>query len=291
MSSRGRKAATKGANKSRKAPSDQKEDTPVIDQKPILQLNGLLGKPGREGSEAVDGSNGFATPPIAGSNTPGPANGQSGLGSNADAMDIDGPSLNGMALNQAFGEAVEQIFEDEEYKIWKQTTKKDRALVAKERFHLFKDGKLNVEAPALLRNKVGMRRFLKHQKEAESLVNQSESQVAAPADVSKEPAAKPSETLADGIDDEEDQVIPDYYNSLTNIPDIHPKLQWTEDNDGQVINHHEEFLRLVPEGSFTAPRSRLTKKMDDNIHQIQETRKLATKISVIKQMQVQTQVG
>ncbi|KAI9147749.1 Transcriptional activator SPT7 [Paramyrothecium foliicola] len=290
MSSRGRKAATKGASKARKAPSDQKEDTPVIDQKPVLQLNGLLGKPGREGSEAVDGSNGFATPPIAGSITPGAANGQSGLGSNADAMDIDGPTLNGMALNQAFGEAVEQIFEDEEYKIWKQTTKKDRALIAKERFQLFKDGKLNVEAPALLRNKVGMRRYLKHQKEAESFATPADAQITAPAETGKDGTVKATETLADGIDDEEEQVVPDYYNSLSNIPDIHPKLQWTEDNDGQVINHHEEFLRLVPSGAFTAPQSRLTKKMDDNIHQIQETRKLATKISVIKQMQVQTQV-
>jgi transcriptional activator SPT7 len=164
-------------------------------------------------------------------------------------------------------------------------------MVAKERFHLFKDGKLNVEAPALIRNKVGMRRFLKHQKDAESMASQGESQSAAPADAEKETAVKPAETLADGIDDEADRVIPDYYNSLTNIPDIHPKLQWTEDSEGQVINHHEEFLRLVPEGTFTAPSSRLTKKMDDNIHQIQETRKLATKISVIKQMQVQTQVG
>ncbi|KAK0385464.1 hypothetical protein NLU13_7940 [Sarocladium strictum] len=88
----------------------------VIDQKPILQVNGLL-KTGREGSEAVDGSNGFATPPIGGSNTPGGMNGPSGIASNADAMDIDGPTLNSLALNQAFGEAAEQAFEDEEYKI------------------------------------------------------------------------------------------------------------------------------------------------------------------------------
>ncbi|KAJ2960681.1 hypothetical protein NQ176_g11040 [Zarea fungicola] len=283
MSSRGRKAGTKGTNKSRTAPSDQKEETPAVDQKPVIQLNGLLGKHGREGSE-VDGSNGFSTPPIGGNSTP---NGLSGVGSNADAMDIDGPSINGMGLNQSFGEAAEQIYEDEEYKIWKQTTKKDRALVAKERFHIFKDNKLNVDAPALLRSKVGMRRFLKHQKEAEDF---GFGQDCANASTVAAKETKAPETLAEGIDEETDRIMPDYYDSLSNIPDIPVKLQWIEDSDGQLINQHEDFLRLVKPGLFTAPASRLTKKMDDNIRQIQETRKLATKISVIKQMQVQSQV-
>ncbi|PFH56377.1 hypothetical protein XA68_16596 [Ophiocordyceps unilateralis] len=292
MSSRGRKAATKGANKSRKAPSDQKEETPVIDQKPILQVNGLLGKPGREGSEAVDGSNGFATPPIAGSITPGGiANGHSGMASNVDAMDIDGPSLNGMTLNQAFGQAAEQVYEDEEYKMWKQTTKKDRALVAKERHLLFKDNSLNVEAPALLRTKAGIRRFLNHQKEAEGLGLASYPYLGSAPNTDKDAGGKPSETLADGIVEEEvEKVVPDYYETLSNIPDIHPNLQWVEDGEGHAINQHEEFLRLVPAGLFTAPRSRLTNKMEANVRQIQETRKLATKISVVKQMQVQSQV-
>ncbi|KYK54731.1 transcriptional activator spt7 [Drechmeria coniospora] len=290
MSSRGRTAATKGASKSRTAPSDQKEETPV-DKKPVLQLNGLLGKAGREGSEAMDGSNGFATPPVGGSITPsGTANGNSGVASNPDAMDIDGPSLNGMALNQAFGEAAEQAYEDEEYKIWKQTTKKDRALVAKERHLLFRDNSLNADAPALLRSKGGMRRFLRNQKEAEALGIANHPHLGSSISTAKDAGNKASETLAEGIEEEADRVIPDYYDSLSNIPDIQTNLQWIEDGDGQVINQHERFLHLVPPGSFVAPPSKLTKKMDRNIHQIQETRRLATKISVIKQMQVQSQV-
>lgn len=288
MSSRGRKAATKGANKSRKAPNE-KEDTPVVDQKPILQVNGLL-KTGREGSEAVDGSNGFATPPIGGSNTPSGMNGPSGIASNADAMDIDGPTLNSLALNQAFGEAAEQPFEDEEYKIWKQTTKKDRALVAKERYLLFKDDKLNVDAPASLRTKAAMRRFLKHQREAEAHGIRMQSQIGGAGALGPDTMQKPSETLAEGIEEEEEKVIPDYYEALSNIPDIQPNLRWVEDGDGQVINQHADFLQLVPPTSFQSPSSKLVKKIDDNIRQIQETRKLASKISVIKQMQVQTQV-
>jgi transcriptional activator SPT7 len=282
MSSRGRTAGTKGGTKSRKAPSDQKEGTPNLEQKPLLQLNGILAKT-REGSE-VDGSNGFATPPVGGSNTPGGMNGHSGL-SNVDAMDIDGPSLNGMALGQALGEAAEQVFEDDEYKIWKQVTKKDRALLAKERFELFKSDKLNPDEPALLRSKAGMRRFLKSKREAEATGSaQSE-----PSGAGKD-SAKAPETLAEGMEDRIERNVPSYYEPLTMIPDIPSKLQWIEDDEGQVINQHEEFLRLVPQGYFVAPPSRLAKKFDSNIRQMQETRKLCSKISVIKQMQIQTQV-
>ena len=287
MSSRGRKATSKGTTKSRKAPSDQKEDTPVVDQKPVLQVNGLLGKPGRENSEVVD-SNGVSTPQLGGSNTPAGLNGVSGLASNADAMDVDGASLNGMALNQALDEAAEQVFEGEDYQLWKQTTKKDRASVAKERHQLFKDNKLNPDAEASLRTKASMRRFLKHKREAEHHTSGQRNDASATA---QEAETSAPETLADGIEQEPERVIPDYYETLSNIPDVHPKYQWHEDGEGHVINQHEDFLQIVPPGYFTAPQSRLTKKINDNIHQIQETRKLSGKISVIKQMQVQTQVG
>jgi transcriptional activator SPT7 len=288
MSSRGRKTGVKGANKSRKAPSDQKEGTPSVEQKPTLQLNGLLGKPHREGSE-VDGSNGFATPPVAGSITPSGLNGHSGV-SNVDAMDIEGPSLSGMALGQALGEAAEQIYEDEEYKIWKQVTKKDRALIAKERFQLFRNNKLNVDEPALLRSKGGMRRYVKAKKTAEAAGVLQSQHGDASASGSKD-SGKAGESLAEGMEDQVERAVPDYYEPLTVIPDIPNKLQWVEDGEGQVINQHEEFLRLVPRGHFVAPESRLTKKFDDNIRQMQETRKLCAKIGVIKQMQIQSQVS
>lgn len=280
ISSRGRSGATKGT-KSRTAPTDQKEGTPHNDTKPILQLNGILAKTGREGSELGDGSNGFGTPPI-GSFTP---LGQSGT-SNADAMEIDGPSLNGMGLN--LGEAVEQEFEDEEYKIWKQVTKKDRALIARERHNLFKDDKLNPEAPAVLRNKAGMRRVLRSVKQAESAgITPAMGDSSA---VAANETAKPTETLAEGMEVEEERALPDYYESCNLIPDVAPKLQWVEDGEGQVINQHEDVLRLVPPGQFVAPESILTRKFNANLRQMQETRKVCSKIGVIKQMQIQAQV-
>jgi transcriptional activator SPT7 len=291
MSSRGRKAGAKGTNKSRKAPSDQKEGkegTPNLEQKPLLQLNGILAKTHREGSE-VDSSNGFGTPPIGGSLTPSGANGQSGV-SNADAMDIDGPSLNGMALDQALGEAAEQAYEDDAYKIWKQVTKKDRALVAKERYQLFAGNKLNVEELAPLRNKAGMRRFLKSRREAEALGIIHGSHLDAAAAGSKD-GAKAPETLAEGMEDEVDRTIPSYYEPQTIIPDIDPKLQWIEDGEGHVINQHEDMLRLIPPGHFLSPESRLASRFDANMRQMQETRKLCSKVGVIKQMQIQTHVS
>ncbi|KAK0655428.1 hypothetical protein B0T16DRAFT_499290 [Cercophora newfieldiana] len=170
------------------------DDEPIMSShgrgKGAKTLNGLLTKSYREGSE-VNGSNSFATPPIAGSITLSGINGHSGV-SNVDVMDINRPSLNGMALGQALGEAAEQAYKDEEYKIWKQVTKKDRALITKERYQLFV--------------------------------------------------------------------------------------------------RHTSYALLVPPSHFVTPASKLTKRFDTNLQQIQETRKVCSKISVIKQMQIQTQV-
>lgn len=289
MSSRGRVAGGAKGTKSRKAPSDQKEGTPNNDQKPVLQVNGLLAKAHREGSE-LDGSNGFGTPPVGGSMTPSGLNGHSGIGSNVDAMDLDVPSINGMALGQALSDAAQQAYEDEEYKIWKQVTKKDRALVTKKRFELFSAKKLNVDEPALLRTKAGMRRYLRSVQQADVSGIGGHSQGEASAEAGND-ASKATETLAEGMEEDEERVIPDYYEPQTLVPDVPSRLQWIEDSEGQVINQHEEFLRAIPPGYFTAPKSLLSQKIDSNLRQMQETRKVCSKIGVIKQMQLQTQAS
>jgi transcriptional activator SPT7 len=234
---------------------------------------------GREGSEAAGGD--ASTPaPLS---TPGLQ--PSGLGSNIDAMDIDGPSIDGGGHGVPLGQAMtaaEQVYEDDEFKMWKQITKRDRALVTRERFALFDGNRLNPDAPALLRTKAGMRRYLKAQKELAG---------GALPDAVRE-ANKPAETLAEGMEgDVETALLPDYYEPLSLLPDIASRLQWVEDGEGQVINQHEEYLSVVPKGHFTAPPSRFNDRYEANLRQIQETRKLATRISVVKQMQVQTQVS
>ncbi|RDW73791.1 hypothetical protein BP5796_07233 [Coleophoma crateriformis] len=281
MSSRGRVAGAKGASKARKATGGREEGTPGVDVKPSLQLNGLLGSV-KDGSEAgFDGSqNGFATPPVGtlGSITPVP-----GDRSIVDSMDLDVSSINGISLGQALGVAGEELLEDEEYKIWKQVTKKDRALVAKERNRLFKADSLQPDEPALLRTKAGMRRWLRQQAQAQ--LDGAKADNAA-----RDGKEATSETLAEGMEGEEERVLPDYYDPLSAIPDILPKLQWNEDADGNLIDRSDEFLRMVDPGHFTTPKSSLAAKLDGNMKQMQETRKLCSKIGVIKQMQLQAQV-
>ncbi|CAK7272858.1 Transcriptional activator spt7 [Sporothrix epigloea] len=318
MSSRGRKTGAKGvANKSRAggtttmttsalpdAGSDLKEGTPGVDQKPILPLNGLLLKAGREGSEfggGDAGSNGFSTPIGAGAGGAGSLtpSGMNGHLSNVDTMDIDATSSvhgnNGMAaLSRAFIEVSEQTYEDEASKIWKQVTKKDRALIAKQRYELFQGNKLNVNEPALLRNKAGMRWYLKGVKEAEALGilgpashHQTEN---ASKDAHMPASSKATETTLAEMEDDVEKVVPDYYEPETIVPDIPLRLQWVLDDEGQVVNQNEEFLRLVPAGHFVSPVSRLTKRLESNMRQIQETRKICSKIGIVKQMQIQTQI-
>jgi transcriptional activator SPT7 len=204
-------------------------------------------------------------------------------------MEIDGPSMNGLALGQALGAAADDLQEDEEYKIWKQVTKKDRALVAKERNRLFKGDRLNHDEPALLRTKAGMRRWIRQQKQA--LVDSASGEPRGDAVVRSDKDAAPgSETLAEGMEGEEERVLPDYYDPLSAIPDIPERLQWVEDADGQVIDQSAEFLRMVPKGYFTSPQSTLTSRIEANMRQMQETRKICSKIGIVKQMQLQSQV-
>jgi transcriptional activator SPT7 len=297
MSSRGRKApgktGVKGSTKARKAVPGREEGTPGFEQKPVVQLNGTIANLIHEGSEfGTEGSqNGFATPPIGGpgSVTPGGINGLHGPGSSADVMDIDGPSINGISLGQALGAAADDLQEDEEYKIWKQVTKKDRALVAKERNRLFKGDKLSPDEPALLRTKASMRRWIRQQKLglADGMTGEPGSDAAVRSE--KDSVPEP-ETLAEGMEGQEERVIPDYYDPQSAIPDIPDRLQWIEDADGQVLDPSAEFLRIVPKGYFTSPQSALASRIEANMRQMQETRKICSKIGVVKQMQLQSQV-
>ncbi|KAG9248253.1 hypothetical protein BJ878DRAFT_413216 [Calycina marina] len=277
MSSRGRKTGAKGSSKARKTATGRVEGTPGVDVKPILQLNGLLGV-AHEGSDAGLDSNGFATPPIGhpGSVTPSGLNGAPG--SQPDGMDLDGSSLNGITLGQSI---ADDLHEDEEMRVWKQVTKKGRAIAVKERSRLFRNDRLNIDETAPLRHKAGMRRWLRQQKNGHQTARP---EAGAGAEVITQ------ETLAEGMEVEEERVIPDYYDPVSAIPDLPAKLHWIEDSEGHVVDRHEECLRMSSPGLFTAPKSALTDKFEANMRQVQETRKLCSKIGVIKQMQLQAQL-
>ena len=295
MASRGRKAPKKGgptgsARKGVSGPSVAVEDTsstPAPDVKPALhsQASNLRNDHLREDSEIPDvGSAGFSTPPP-GLTTPMPngIHSTAAHGSQADLMEIDGPSVISAGTEDADDD-------DTEFKTWKQVTKKDRALAAAERNRLFRGEHLNPEEPALLRSKAAMRRWIRQQKmisdkpaiDAET----SEDVGGVEAD-----ATAGGETLAEGIEGDEDSTLPDYYNPLSAIPDLSPRWKWTTDSDGHAVPQTEDYMRYYPKDDYRIPQGALNKKLESNIRQMQETRKVCAKIGVVKQMQIQAQVS
>ena len=300
IASRGRKApgklAKKGSSNPRKAPPNPRVSTPDVDTKPIIAslANGLGSNLKNDllrvdSDTAMEGSqNGLSTPPP-GTLTPAQASGLRGSvppGSQLDGMEVD--SLGHGSAGQPFAGSSEAIYEDPEYKTWKQVTKKDRAIVTAERHRLFKGNAIDPEAPALLRTKAGMRRWLKKQQDAnlEHLPGTLNKATLDDAD-----AKDSGETLAEGMDDVEDRVLPDYYDVMNAIPEIPAKLRWIEDADGQVVPPNEDGMKMAPKGLFTSPESTFTKKLDANMKQMQETKKVCAKIGIVKQMQLQAQVG
>ncbi|KAJ5721782.1 uncharacterized protein N7483_009716 [Penicillium malachiteum] len=283
MSSRGRKAPGKSSKKGT-APS---RNTPSGSEGPSGGPSSQPSAPARADSDtAMEASqNGFGTPPP-GSHTPSdPAGpGAGGAVSHADdTMELDGPLPSTTALSALAGPGAE--LEDPEYKVWKQVTKKDRALIAAERHRLLKGDKLNPDEFALMRTKAGMRRWLRHEKQAAIEADK----IHDGGSGAMEPEAA-GETLAEGIEGEEEKMIPYYYDVMSGVPDIPDYLVWKEDAQGNVVDSREEYLRVLPKGSFTQPDSKLSRKLDANMRQMQETRKICSKIGIVKQMQLQSQM-
>ncbi|KAK6443701.1 Transcriptional activator spt7 [Oleoguttula sp. CCFEE 5521] len=294
MASRGRKAPKKGGksapSSARKAlPTiNDEQSTPQPDTKLSLHTTAshLRNEFLRADSETHDASSaGFGTPPPAGSSTPLLTNGvhtNGASGSQPDLMEVDGLG------NSVLGSAQEDPDEDDtDFKTWKQVTMKDRALAAAERNRLFRGEHLNPDEPALLRSKAGMRRWQRQQKllSADTVTTTAEGD-AAESDV--EPAGT-GETLAEGIEKDEDSTLPDYYGSLSAIPELDDRWKWTTDSEGNVVPQGSEYLRMFPKDQFKPVDGGLTRRMEGNIRQMQETRKVCAKIGIVKQMQIQAQ--
>ncbi|KAL8902434.1 MAG: hypothetical protein Q9207_004727, partial [Kuettlingeria erythrocarpa] len=306
ISSRGRKApskkAKKGGSAPRKAPAASSAGPHAAETKPSTQYlapNGLGSNLKHEhlraeSEAATERSNtDLTTPPPPGTITPVGFNGV--LGHHAasvdpDALDADGmePYINGVSA-AAPDIRQEVAYEDAAYKVWKQVTKKDRALVTAERHRLFQGNSINEDEPALLRRKAGMRSWLQKQKQA--VLDGAAGPRKAEAEQKESEEAAPSrETLVEGIEGEEERVLPDYYDTLSAIPDLPDRLRWVENVPGEVEDPCGDYLRILPQGLFTSPESALAKKIEDNMKQLQATRKICSKIGVVKQMQIQSQM-
>lgn len=290
MASRGRKAPKKGVSSSaRKAPPVSADDTttPAPDQKPAIHASAsnLRSDFLRAESDAPDvNSAGFNTPPPPGFATPhvNGVHGSGAAGSQADVMEVDGV---GNALMPATEADLDE--DDADFKTWKQVTKKDRAQAAAERNRLFRGDHLNPDEPALLRNKAMMRRWARQQKMLLSKPSiDADTQEGAD---STEPAAG-GESLAEGIEKDEDSTLPDYYDPVSAIPDLDDRWKWTTDSEGNAVPHTDEYMRMYPKGRFLSHQGDLNKKLEGNIRQMQDTRKVCAKIGIVKQMQIQAQV-
>ena len=297
MASRGRKAPKKGGKggptSTKRAPTVAVEEwssTPAPDVKPVMHpsASNLRNEYLRAESELHDVSSaGFSTPPP-GTATPtiNGVHGSGAPGSQADVMEVDG--LGNSIVSSTPEDADE---DDTEFKTWKQVTKKDRALAATDRNRLFRGEQLknlNPDEPALLRNKAMMRRWIRQQKmNSEKPATESDAQEGMEG---TEQSAQ-GESLAEGIEKEEDSTLPDYYNPLSAIPDLDDRWKWITDSEGHVVPQTEDWMRMYPKEQFKSVEGSLTKKMEANMRQMQETRKVCTKIGVVKQMQIQAQVS
>ncbi|KAK3704491.1 Transcriptional activator spt7 [Vermiconidia calcicola] len=297
MASRGRKAPKKGGkgvpSSTKRAPTvavDDSSSTPAPDVKPPLPLSAsnLRMESLQAESEAHDASSaGFGTPPP-GNATPLGINGVHGSGapaSQADVTEVDGLG------NSIVGSTHDDEDEDDtEFKTWKQVTKKDRAQAAAERNRLFRGEQLknlNSEEPALLRNKTMMRRWIRQQKMTTSDKPSGEADSSEGDDGAEQTAQ--GESLAEGIEKEQDSTLPDYYNPLSAIPDVDERFKWVTDSEGYVVPQTEEWLRIYAKDQFKSVDSDLNRRMEGNIRQMQDTRKVCAKIGIVKQMQIQAQ--
>ncbi|RMZ75754.1 hypothetical protein DV737_g5140, partial [Chaetothyriales sp. CBS 132003] len=272
MASRGRKAPAKSAKKGNAATRTAPDDitTPAPETKPPLSALGSVSLMRAESE--MEGSQGQSTPPPGILTPAGPPG--SVIGGGSEALDID-PS----GLPTPTPPVPE--YEDEEYKLWKQKTKRDRAMLASARHRLFRGDKLDPEEEALLRSRSGMRRWQSIHQDAAGRDEPYN------LDESRKLAQRPS--LSEGLEAEEETMLPDYYDSLAAVPDLKPQLRWEQDSQGFVIDQQEDFLRKYPAHQFVAPDSSLNRKITAHIAQIQDTRKIVSKIGVVKQMQLQSQ--
>ena len=132
-----------------------------------------------------------------------------------------------------------------------------------------------------------MRRWSRHQK---GLLGEGSQEADTETDGKDGAQGIPGETIAEGMEEEEEGYLPDYYDSLSAIPDLNDRLKWVDDSDGNAINQAEDTLRILPKAQFISPESNLSQKMESNMKQMQETRKICAKIGIVKQMQLQSQV-
>ncbi|RPA77968.1 hypothetical protein BJ508DRAFT_212407 [Ascobolus immersus RN42] len=259
MSTRGRKAPK--ATKARKAARAESRAEATPEAKPpllnLIRADSMPPNGGDNGSQFGDGSQiGLGTPPMGGT-----------------------PAPNGHLGQLEIGEPKMDDETDPLMIAWKAMTKKKRADGVKRRGELFKENRIDPEQPALLRSRFGMGRFLRN--EAKHRKGTDDSHDDAQHD-----------KLADAEEDAQSAFfMPDYDDPMSYIPELPYLTEWRsgegENVDAAITG---EYGRIAPRGMFLPPSTGLNTKIMANLKQMQDTRKICSKITVIKQMQMQPQL-
>ena len=298
MASRGRKAPTKGG---KTAPSGTKRastgavdgaspnavpDTSLATTAPALNIPSEAIRVDSDMHD-VSSQDRQSLPPA--DATPSVANGTGNPVASAGQADVIVIEIDANRSSPSHEDAGD---DESEFKTWRQVTKKDRAQAASQRNRLFRcehSKYLNPEEPALIRTKAMMRRWVRQQKLVFPTDQPADAEAEASADAAENGAQ--GESLAEGIEKEEDSTLPDYYTSLSAIPELSAHLAWKTDSEGYVAPQAEEWMRMFPTEQFRSPNGNLARKVEANMRQMQDTRKICSKIGVVKQMQIQAQVN
>ncbi|ODQ56574.1 hypothetical protein SAICODRAFT_87468 [Saitoella complicata NRRL Y-17804] len=152
--------------------------------------------------------------------------------------------------------------------MWKSLTKKRRAGLCSKRHKLLRNGKLNEDYPALVRDRKAMQRFSMWEMRHLGLNLEAEEGMGGLSGVEDEGEADAEVYLAE-------------YQVMAGLPDISPALA----DDGEDDEEADEISTADPR--IQPPGGEVLKRMDANVLELRKIRKVCTKLQIIKQLQQQ----
>lgn len=167
---------------------------------------------------------------------------------------------------------------DVETQVWRSQFNQQRAIYCCKREDLFKENKLQVDLPATLRRQYPMTKFeeVMNYSSGESSDNTSQQQ--------EQPTRRffSRTSLLESIESEKKPFLLEY-----EVGSGVPAVPWSLD----IRNTDDGMSHLQPEDikpSNYIARGGLNDKMKSNLHEMQQIRKVCSKVSLIRQMQQQT---
>ncbi|ANB15060.1 SAGA histone acetyltransferase complex subunit SPT7 [Sugiyamaella lignohabitans] len=206
-----------------------------------------------------------------------------------------GPGDIDMELNESMKEeSKEPVYElDVESQVWQNVYSKQRSVYCGKRSELFKDDKIQLDAEASARKSISMGKFEENLDKMFKPEEQDEDE--------QHPRSRlfrGSRSLLDSLETDKEQFIMEYEVAagLPSLPDRLTRYNLFDregdgsKDDGQDDIEDEDFRALtledIPPSGFMV-QTGLGPKMLNNLQEIQQIRKVCSKIALIRQMQQQ----